>query len=156
MFEWHTELLDPDGLGFLVMKDSSHFISRFCFFFSFLGIYRYEMAMFDLQCSCHCWFFFFLAMFDDRLMRSRSIRGRRVDLWQKRCHRHWLWLWMSENSGNWWVLIRSDIYIYIYTYHTIPLPYLTLHYIHIVHTHTHTHSAIGWIACVIFTEKIAR
>ena len=88
---------------------------------------------------CHVW-----CPFDEKPHMSKksrhSIRGRRVDPWQKRCHRHWLWLWISENSGNWWDLIHSDIYIYT---HTIPLPYLTLHYIHIIHTHTHI--AIGWM-----------
>ena len=117
------------------------------FVFSFLGIYRYEMAMFHLQCShfwgffpCHVW-----CPFDEKPHMSKksrhSIRGRRVDPWQKRCHRHWLWLWISENSGNWWDLIHSDIYIYIH----IPYHYLTLHYItYILYIHIHISQLDEW------------
>ena len=93
---------------------------------------------------CHVW-----CPFDEKPHMSKksrhSIRGRRVDPWQKRCHRHWLWLWISENSGNWWDLIHSDRYIYIYTYHTITLPYITLQYItYILYIHIHISQLDEW------------
>ena len=115
-----------------------HLISSPDFVFSFHFWGYTDMRWLCSICNVHVIVgFFFLAMFDDRLMRSRSIRGRRVDLWQKRCHRHWLWLWMSENSGNWWVLIRSDIYIHTIPYHTITLPNITLH-TYCTYTYTYT------------------
>ena len=160
MFEWHTELLDPGGLGFLVIKltgyaQKNRFIS---FHFQILGNFWGYTDMRWLCSICNVHFIFgdsFSLPSLPCLMRAalHSIRGRRVDPWQKRCHRHCLWLRISENSGNWWVLIHSDIYIYIHTYHTIPyhtIPYHypTLHYITYIlyiHIHTHTHIAIGWM-----------
>ena len=147
--------------------DSSHFISRFCLFSHFWGYTDMRwlcsicnVHIFEDFFPCHVW-----CPFDEKPHMSKksrhSIRGRRVDPWQKRCHRHWLWLWISENSGNWWDLIHSDIYIY--TYHTITLPYITLH---TYYTYTYTYRnwmndiwypecmgmTIGYYACVIFTR----